>query len=270
MAFTENRIFRVTLLIATLIVFYLWLQNFSDDEETAAATRSEATEEEILPSSTQLTESVTPGPVVRGGPNAAGSGPLLSESETPGAEGVLEVTVLPGDTLEAIAVRYQTTVTSIQAANPGKTTANLQAGETLRIVGASTDGETGVNPSTDREPGESVLYRVEPGDLLSTIAEKYGVSAQAIIDANPGMDPNVLLVAQEITIPPIGSGLEGETVARTPGESTAYVIEEGDYLSAIAVKFDVTEQAILSANPELAGNPSNLLVGQTIVIPPSE
>lgn len=269
MAIFENRIFRVTLLIVTLIVVYLWLQDFGSDEVTDAASRDEATSDEILPSA-KLTESVTPGPVVRSGADAAG--PLVAESQTPeAATGVLEVPVKLGDTLEMIANAHNTTVSAIMAANPGKTNANLQAGETLRIVGASTDVSTVQNPSTDRADGETVTYRVEPGDFLSTIAQKYGVSEQSVIDANPLVDPNALQVAQELTIPPIGTGLDAgaQAIERAPGESTPYIIEDGDSLGWLATRYGVDIADLLAANPELDDDPSNVWVGQEIVIPPS-
>lgn len=269
MAIFENRIFRVTLLIVTLIVVYLWLQDFGDDKSTNAESRDDAAEEEILASS-PLTESVTPPPVVRSAPDRTGA--LVAESETPETgNGVLEVQVQANDTLEKMAVTYQTTVSAIMAANPGKTNANLKAGETLRIVGASTDVSTVENPSTEREAGETVLYRVEANDFLSTIAQRYGVSDQALIDANPSVDPNALQVAQELTIPPIGTGLEStsNTVERPPGESTPYVIEAGDSLGYLAEEYGVTMTDILAANPEIGSDPSNIREGQQIVIPPS-
>lgn len=47
-----------------------------------------------------------------------------------------------------------------------------------------------------------------------------------------------------------------------------YVVREGDSLSAIADRFDVTETAIMRANN--LTDPNRILVGQTLVIPPPE
>jgi LysM repeat protein len=47
-----------------------------------------------------------------------------------------------------------------------------------------------------------------------------------------------------------------------------YVVREGDSLSSIAERFDVTEAAIMRAN-NLA-DPDRILVGQELVIPPPE
>jgi LysM repeat protein len=42
---------------------------------------------------------------------------------------------------------------------------------------------------------------VEPGDTLSAIAEKFGVTTQQLIDANRLSNPDLLNVGQELTIP---------------------------------------------------------------------
>jgi nucleoid-associated protein YgaU len=44
-------------------------------------------------------------------------------------------------------------------------------------------------------------YTVQPGDSLSSIAAKYGMTSWHIADANPSIDPDWLNVGQELTIP---------------------------------------------------------------------
>ena len=51
-------------------------------------------------------------------------------------------------------------------------------------------------------PGQQQRYVVREGDTLSGIAARFGVSEDAILDANPLSDPNRLLVGQELVIPP--------------------------------------------------------------------
>ena len=60
---------------------------------------------------------------------------------------------------------------------------------------ANNAGATGVVSST----GET--YVIAPGDNFSKIASKFGVSVQAIIDANPYADPRRLAIGQTIQIP---------------------------------------------------------------------
>jgi LysM repeat protein len=44
------------------------------------------------------------------------------------------------------------------------------------------------------------FYVVKPGDLLSTIAEKYGLSTQALEELNPKLDPQTLQAGQRVRL----------------------------------------------------------------------
>ncbi len=56
-----------------------------------------------------------------------------------------------------------------------------------------------------------VVYVVVEGDTLSGIAQRFGVSLEALIAANPGIQPTALSIGAKLTIP-LGSA--------TPGEAT--------------------------------------------------
>ncbi len=49
--------------------------------------------------------------------------------------------------------------------------------------------------------GEGTTYVVQPGDTLYTIAVRFGVSLQALIEANRIEDPNQLQAGQVLVIP---------------------------------------------------------------------
>ncbi|MBP8640835.1 MAG: LysM peptidoglycan-binding domain-containing protein [Oscillospiraceae bacterium] len=44
-------------------------------------------------------------------------------------------------------------------------------------------------------------YIVQPGDTLNKIADYFDVSIQAIINANPGLNPDYLYIGQQLRIP---------------------------------------------------------------------
>ncbi|MTI81747.1 MAG: LysM peptidoglycan-binding domain-containing protein [Firmicutes bacterium] len=98
----------------------------------------------------------------------------------------MQYTIKRGDTLYQIAQRYGTTVNAILAANPQITNPSMiYPGQVITIP---------------QEGG--AVYTVQPGDTLSAIAQRYGVTVDAILAANPGItDPDLIYVGQQIRIP---------------------------------------------------------------------
>ncbi len=97
-------------------------------------------------------------------------------------------TVKAGDTLFNLAERFGVTVKEIQDANPGLDPRHLAIGQRICI------------PKKQCPKGTSV-YVVKKGDTLSSIAHHHGTTVQAIIKANPGIDPNNLSIGQEVCVP---------------------------------------------------------------------
>lgn len=62
---------------------------------------------------------------------------------------------------------------------------------------------------------EPQYYEVQSGDVLSIIAERFGVPMQAIMDANRITDPNAIQAGQTLRIP------AGVVVASLPGQTTS-------------------------------------------------
>ncbi len=54
---------------------------------------------------------------------------------------------------------------------------------------------------TVRQPGGVCSYTVQPGDWFYSIARKFNVSPEALIDANPRWNPNYLQVGDVLNIP---------------------------------------------------------------------
>lgn len=150
-----------------------------------------------------------------------------------------------GDTFYSIARRYGIAVQALIAANPNVDPNNLQIGQLICVPAPS-----------PIPPCPGFLYTIRAGDTLYSLARRYNTSVEAIMSANPGIDPNSLRVGQIICIP--GGGI-------CPQGTSPYTIKAGDTLFALARQFNTTVEAILNANPGI--NPNNLQIGQQICIP---
>jgi N-acetylmuramoyl-L-alanine amidase len=104
---------------------------------------------------------------------------------------------------------------------------------------------------------------VKPGDTLSEIALRYGMTVAQLRELNGIPDPNRIFAGQRLRLtgkPP--------AVAKAPSADRAgvvHVVASGETLTAIAHRYGSTIAAIATANG--IRNPSNLRVGQRLTIP---
>src|SRR5204862_6788693 len=122
--------------------------------------------------------------------------------------------------------------------------------------------------------GSVTEYTIARGDNFTTIGKKFGVTAKAIQDANPGVDPLKIRPGQKLHIPapaPTASG--GATTTLTMPEmstgatgETTYKVQSGDTFTILSKKFGVTVNALRAANPQVTSDRS-LRVGQVLKIP---
>ncbi|WP_071795193.1 lytic transglycosylase [Natronohydrobacter thiooxidans] len=125
-------------------------------------------------------------------------------------------TVQPGDTYFAIAQRCDVSVGFIEQANPGVDASNLQVGQTLQL---STEAQRD-------EPMPDDRYQVRAGDTLFNIARAMGVTLDALLEANPDINPDALQIGQIIIAP--RHGAPGEPTSPAPGtQVTGILTPEG-------------------------------------------
>lgn len=97
-----------------------------------------------------------------------------------------------GDTLAAIARKFNTTVDAILTANPGLVPERLYIGQKICV-----------KQEQPQNPACSTLnfYVIRRGDTLGGIAKAFNITSQQLANANPGINPNNLYVGQIICIP---------------------------------------------------------------------
>jgi len=107
-------------------------------------------------------------------------------------------------------------------------------------------------------------YTVVPGDSVSSIAGRYGVSTASVLALN-GLSWKSLIFPGQVLKLSTSSSAAGHAAPVAAGSGGRYTIVRGDTISAIAARFGVTTQAVLTANG--LGWSSIIYPGQTIAIP---
>ena len=197
--------------------------------------------------------------------------------------------VSQGESLSSIAAQDGLSVDALAAANGLSPDTQLLAGSTIQIppqgttavtpvsasstTGASSgDGDadsddTGAGTAVPASTSTSGAYVVQPGDTLSAIAARSGVSVDALAAAN-GLDPNAYLLTGTVLHLAGSSSATGtmvpvsDTTTTSSSTSASYVVQSGDTLSAIAARSGVTVDALAAAN---GLDPNHALLAGTVL-----
>ncbi len=150
----------------------------------------------------------------------------------------LTYTVVPGDTLYAIARRYNTTVDALKALN-NLSSNIINIGETLKIP-------------TNNNDANYLTYTIKRGDTLYDIAKSYDTTVNAIKSLN-NLTSDILSIGQVLKIP------KNEEV-----NYITYIVMKNDTLYSIARRYNTTVNAIKSLNNLTS---DILQIGQVLKIP---
>ncbi|PJF22239.1 MAG: hypothetical protein CUN56_07030 [Phototrophicales bacterium] len=170
--------------------------------------------------------------------------------------------VQPGDTLQSIAAKYNTSWEAIAARNGIINPNTIYRGQLLYIP----------------RPGSNInatvrTYTVKPGDTLRDIALRYNTTVEGLVQANNITSNSIIYPGQVLTLPATGGAVIAPAVSSTQSTSVIYRtvvngyyrVQYGDTLSAIARSFNVDMWSIARANYIL--NLNAIYVGQLLRIP---
>lgn len=96
-----------------------------------------------------------------------------------------------------------------------------------------------------------VIYVVKPGDNLYSIARRFGVAVEQIVNDNDIADPAIIVVGQALVI---------------QGNFQTYTVKPGDSIWGIASQFGISMQEIMQSNPQIT-DPAALAPGMKLIIP---
>ncbi|HFE65753.1 MAG TPA: LysM domain-containing protein [Chloroflexi bacterium] len=161
--------------------------------------------------------------------------------------------VQPGQNLYQIGLIYNISWVWIAQANGLADPNQVIVGQELVIplCGVS-------NPPPVQPPPSGATYVVQPGDNLFRIGLRYGISWVQIAEANGITNPNQIYVGQVLKIPATQPG---------PQPNFTHVVQPGETMYSISVKYGVPWQSVAAANN--IGAPYTVYAGQTLIIPGS-
>ena len=164
------------------------------------------------------------------------------------------VVVKPGETLSEIADRHGVSLTRLMQANGISNPNVITAGQSLRLPGSST-------AAAGSARGGSIT--VQPGDTLSDIADRQGVSLNQLMQANGITNPNILVAGQKLVLP----GSRRATAAAAPRAlpTAPYTVKSGETLSEIADRFGTSTERLIKING--ISNPNLVVAGTRLAIP---
>jgi len=110
-----------------------------------------------------------------------------------------------------------------------------------------------------------IVHTVQPGENLFRIALRYGLTADALAAANGLGNASLIYVGQRLTIPSSSSTTSPAAPAGGTGVGSRHVVQAGENLFRIALRYGMTAQALAAANGIV--NADRVYVGQQLVIP---
>ena len=246
--------------------------------------------ETLTPSNTSAPPTATNTP---GGPTETDT-PFVTAtaSSTPNFTGRLFYTVVYGDTVYDLTIRFNSTIDAIISLNGLNEEGLIFIGEVLTIPVTQFPTDTPVFSTATNAPpsfatrlpfvppfGPTVLpplvgptlngigtYIVQAGETLFSIAHLYNTSPEALARLNGIVNVTQIRVGQVLVVPGAGNNANGKAPPPAiPKPRVTYIVQPGDNLYRISLRYNVTLDALMRANHII--NANTIYVGQTLYIP---
>ncbi|MCB0209024.1 MAG: LysM peptidoglycan-binding domain-containing protein [Anaerolineae bacterium] len=175
----------VGVLIVVLIV--MTVLNYQNDDASHIA---QAIENTSTPTTTQ-TPTITSTPTTTYTPS-----PTLTITPTPTPQPLVHL-IESGQTLSIVASLYGLTAEQVAEANDLELSTMLSVGQPLVIPGKVVAPED----IEDDTPPPLIVYVIQQGDTISSIAYEHGTTMDAIFSVNSDKDLGLIFPGQEISVP---------------------------------------------------------------------
>jgi LysM repeat protein len=106
-----------------------------------------------------------------------------------------DYTVKPGDSLVKIARRHGCTAQELAKANGLKLNSVIHPGQSMKLP--TKGAAVGEAPAASAVPADG-SHTIQAGETLSAVSRRYNIPLDALLAANPGINPKTLKVGQKI------------------------------------------------------------------------
>ncbi|CAI3103031.1 Membrane-bound lytic murein transglycosylase D [Acinetobacter oleivorans] len=180
--------------------------------------------------------------------------------------------VKSGDSLNAIASKYNLQTGYLADLNGLSRTAGLRAGQRLKLTG-TVEEEAPTKPSKNTKEETPETYTVKSGDSLGNIANRYHLQLDYLASLNGLSRTSSVRVGQRLkltgdvpTVETAKVDTKSSTKTVVAGKNTErYTVKSGESLNSIASRAGISVRELAEMNALKAS--ANLQRGQNIVIP---
>lgn len=177
-------------------------------------------------------------------------------------------TIVKGDTISRVAARFGVPVESVLSANGLSWSSIIYPGQTIAIPATAPAATPEIElvsdvtpaPAAPAAPPPTSSYTIQSGDTISSIASRFGVTTQAVLDANGLTSASIIYPGGTLVIPAAGGASSGGgggsvTTLTAEQEGNARIIiqvgrEQGvpDYGIIIALATAMQESSLRNIN----------------------
>lgn len=167
-------------------------------------------------------------------------------------------TIEQGQTVYAIATMYGVSTDDIYRLNP-ESKECIKVGFKLKIP------QKKKIQVANNQANEYNFHTIQAGETLYSLSIKYDVSADAIINTNPGLSISTFTTGKTIRIPNIPAEEKIIEQVKTVYKDTEYKVKNKDTFFSICRRFDISKEQLIKRNPSLSQG--GLKAGSIIYIP---
>ncbi len=152
-------------------------------------------------------------------------------------------TVEKGQTPFSIARAYSITLEMLHAENPDALY-GIREGQVLKIPVVEVVEE----PAREKDHERFVYHTMAPGETIFALSRRYDVSQDAIIEANPGVNPADIPIGLELAIPRKEFKAQQVSIAPQKEEFTSYRVKPGETMASIARSYGISTRELRRVN----------------------